>query len=83
MGTQVHCPIPAHRQAAYRHLPAAAELPITDRAARQVLSLPMYPELPPSDVEYVCASIQAFASGGVGEDSGAVQRRGAEGGVAR
>jgi dTDP-4-amino-4,6-dideoxygalactose transaminase len=42
----VHYPVPLHRQPAYKHLEmAAGKLPITERVASHVVSLPMYPEL--------------------------------------
>jgi len=46
MGAGVHYPVPLHRQPAYQHLniPEGA-LPITERTAASVLSVPMYPEM--------------------------------------
>jgi dTDP-4-amino-4,6-dideoxygalactose transaminase len=45
----IHYPVPVHRQPAYRRrLPGEDSLPETERAAREVLSLPIYPELEPS-----------------------------------
>lgn len=55
----VHYPVPVHRQPAYAGLHAAS-LPETELAARQVLSLPMYPELGESDVLKVTAAINEF-----------------------
>jgi dTDP-4-amino-4,6-dideoxygalactose transaminase len=40
----VHYPVPAHRQPPYRGL-RGVELPVTERYADEVLSLPIYPEL--------------------------------------
>jgi dTDP-4-amino-4,6-dideoxygalactose transaminase len=59
--TLVHYPVPVHRQPAY----AARDLAIgamteTERAAREVLSLPMYPELELEDVRLVAQEIKAF-----------------------
>jgi dTDP-4-amino-4,6-dideoxygalactose transaminase len=61
IGTQVHYPEPVHRQAAYLDLgyPAGA-LPHTEQACREILSLPLYPELPPDDVRRVARAIRAF-----------------------
>jgi dTDP-4-amino-4,6-dideoxygalactose transaminase len=42
----VHYPLPLHWQPAYRHLKIAeGALPVTERVAESILSLPMYPEL--------------------------------------
>jgi len=58
IGTLVHYPVPVHLQPAYRgRLPGGDDLPETERAAREVLSLPMYPELVESDVKVVAEAI--------------------------
>ena len=44
IGSLVHYPVPVHRQPAYADH-ATRALPHTERAAREVLSLPIYPEL--------------------------------------
>ena len=57
VGTAIHYPIPTHLQPATRHLGyAAGDLPQTERAADEVLSLPMYAELTLDQLEYVAAS---------------------------
>ena len=44
--TQVHYPIPLHLQAAYATLGhKIGDFPVTEKAAREILSLPMYPQL--------------------------------------
>ncbi|MDB4945223.1 MAG: erythromycin biosynthesis sensory transduction protein eryC1 [Labilithrix sp.] len=54
VGTLIHYPVPIHLQPAYRgRLRGADRLPETERAAREVLSLPMFPELPHADVDTV------------------------------
>jgi dTDP-4-amino-4,6-dideoxygalactose transaminase len=65
---RVHYPVPVHRQPAYRdgHRNSNAvsnALPETERAAREVLSLPMYPELRTEEAGAVIAALRAFASG--------------------
>jgi len=58
IGTLVHYPVPVHLQPAYRgRLPGGDDLPETERVAREVLSLPMYPELAESDVKSVAEAI--------------------------
>ena len=54
IGTHVHYPQPIHRQPAYLdHGYADGSLPETENACREVLSLPMYPELAEADVARV------------------------------
>lgn len=59
IGTLVHYPIPVHLQQSHRDLGlGAGSLPATERAAREVLSLPMYIGLSDDDVSRVCAEIE-------------------------
>lgn len=61
IATQVHYPVPVHRQPAYRRsaLMAAGGLPHTDAAAREVLSLPMSPFLKAKHVAAISAAVRA------------------------
>ncbi len=61
--TLVHYPVPIHRQPAYaaRGLTPGA-LPETEAAAREVLSLPLYPELLQHQAEQVVKVIKTFAA---------------------
>jgi dTDP-4-amino-4,6-dideoxygalactose transaminase len=59
--TGIHYPIPVHLQKAYADLGyRRGDFPHSERAAAEVLSLPMYPELPPEAVEQVVEGIRAF-----------------------
>lgn len=50
----VHYPVPLHRQPAYQYLGMAeGSLPVTERVAAHVLSLPMYPELTQAQIDAV------------------------------
>jgi dTDP-4-amino-4,6-dideoxygalactose transaminase len=54
IGWGVHYPEPVHAMEAYRFLGyGEGALPVTERACRQVLSLPLYPGLPAAEVERV------------------------------
>jgi len=56
----IHYPIPIHEQPAYRGrviLPPGG-LPVTERAAREILSLPMFPELTEQEVQRVIGAIR-------------------------
>jgi dTDP-4-amino-4,6-dideoxygalactose transaminase len=58
IATGAHYPVPLHLQPAYRHLAIPeGSLPVTERAAAEVLSLPMYPELTPDQVQAVSAAL--------------------------
>jgi dTDP-4-amino-4,6-dideoxygalactose transaminase len=59
--TLIHYPIPIHLQKVYEHLcyrPGA--FPEAEAAAREILSLPMYPSLREDEVLYISAQIRAF-----------------------
>jgi dTDP-4-amino-4,6-dideoxygalactose transaminase len=58
--TLVHYPIPVHRTAAYAGEHTGA-LPLSERLAAEVLSLPMGPQLAEQDVESVVAAVQDAA----------------------
>ena len=62
--TAIHYPIPVHLQPAYADLGyRAGTFPVAEQAAREVLSLPMYPELTATQiasVAEVCAAHPAF-----------------------
>jgi len=58
--TDIHYPLPAHMQPAYTHMgPPVGSLPVTEQLAREVLSLPIYPELTRAEVEAVAAAMRA------------------------
>jgi dTDP-4-amino-4,6-dideoxygalactose transaminase len=57
--TGIHYPIPVHLQKAYAEFGyKAGDLPITEKASSELLSLPMYPELRREQVETVCNAVQ-------------------------
>ncbi len=63
IGTAIHYPVPIHLQPAYRgRLGDVGSLPETERAAREIVSLPMYPELSEKDVGTVAQAIREFRS---------------------
>jgi dTDP-4-amino-4,6-dideoxygalactose transaminase len=57
--TGIYYPKPLHQQTAYRHYPVAAGgLPVSDRLAAEVLSLPMHPYLTPEVQDRVIAAVR-------------------------
>jgi len=61
IGTQIHYPVPIHLQEAAQFLGyRKGDLPVTERVAGEVLSLPMYAELTDTMVERVASDVSAF-----------------------
>lgn len=61
IASAVHYPRPLHLQQAYEYLGLKeGSLPNAEGAAREVLSLPMYPELSASQVERIATEVRAF-----------------------
>lgn len=62
IGTLIHYPVPVHLQEAYRDLGLLrGHLPATERCADEILSLPLYPELPDEQVAEVAEAITRFS----------------------
>ncbi len=59
IGSAIHYPAPVHLQPAYSGRIEHGPLPHSESAAREVLSLPMYPELSDEAVRRVCAALGA------------------------
>lgn len=58
--TQIHYPVPPHKQLCFQLLLAGHDLPITEAIHREVLSLPMSPVLSDTHVAQVVAAVNAF-----------------------
>ena len=59
--TLIHYPMPIHLQPAYRgRLGASGSFPVSEQAAREILSLPIYPELTDAQVQTVVQAIADF-----------------------
>ncbi len=57
----VHYPVPIHLQPAYHALGhPVGSFPEAERASREVLSLPIFPELRPEELEHICRRIKKF-----------------------
>ena len=65
IGTGIHYPVPVHLQPAYRgrlgEFPAG--MPETTHALREILSLPVFPELREDEVRTVAGAVHAFYQG--------------------
>ena len=61
IGTQIHYPVPIHMQEAAQFLGyRKGDLPVTEKVAGEVLSLPMYAELTDSQIERVATNVTEF-----------------------
>ena len=62
VGTAIHYPVPIHLQEAYAALGTRrGSLPVSERAAEEIVSLPMFPELTEQQVETVIREVKAVA----------------------
>jgi dTDP-4-amino-4,6-dideoxygalactose transaminase len=60
IGTAVYYPIPLHLQECFKYLGHnEGDFPESERACREVLALPVYPELPKEQVDYVAKELLA------------------------
>lgn len=56
ISTGIHYPIPCHQQAGLKRF-ASGALPVAEQAAKEILSLPMFPHMTAEQVEGVCAAV--------------------------
>lgn len=59
ISTGVHYPIPLHLQPAYAYLKLkAGSFPVAEKCAKEILSLPLFPEMTDSEAEYVAECVK-------------------------
>jgi dTDP-4-amino-4,6-dideoxygalactose transaminase len=59
--TQIHYPIPIHLQVPYLQTGYKIhDFPVTEKLSRQLLSLPMFPELTEDEIIYITRAIKDF-----------------------
>jgi dTDP-4-amino-4,6-dideoxygalactose transaminase len=60
ISTSMHYPTPLHLQPVYKSLRYKnGDFPVAERAGRECLSLPIFPELTDDEVDRVCSAIVA------------------------
>ena len=63
IGTGIHYPVPLHLQKAYRFFGyQRGDFPVTERAAAEIVSLPMFPQLSADQQARVVEEVSAFAA---------------------
>src|SRR5690348_12883702 len=61
VGTEVYYPIPLHLQQCFAYLGyRSGEMPESERAVREVLALPVFPELSAAQIDHVAGTIERF-----------------------
>lgn len=66
IGALVHYPVPVHLQPAYRgRLAGSNDLGVTESVARDILSLPLYPEMNDREAQSVIDAVKGFCCGKV------------------
>jgi dTDP-4-amino-4,6-dideoxygalactose transaminase len=61
IGTEIYYPLPLHIQEAYRGLGyEEGDLPVAEQLSREALSIPIYPELTPEQVDRVADAVLEF-----------------------
>lgn len=61
ISTGLHYPIPIHLQEAYKTLGySKGDFPVAEKMASEILSLPMFPELKESEIEYITKHIKIY-----------------------
>lgn len=56
----IHYPVPVHTQPAYAGRIRHGKLPVTEMAVREILSLPIYPELTEPEVRTVTGAVADY-----------------------
>ncbi len=64
VGSGVYYPIPNHRLPSLAHFAPGLDLPETERAAREVVSLPVHPSLSQGDLDRIVAAVNTVAGAG-------------------
>jgi dTDP-4-amino-4,6-dideoxygalactose transaminase len=56
--TQIHYPIPIHRQKAYQSYCGGVKLPVTEQICGRILSLPIFPQMPDQHIDTIIEGVK-------------------------
>lgn len=59
IASAIYYPVPLHQQEVFAADCAGVSLPVTEQVAKEVLSLPMYPELKEEQIDTICRTLLA------------------------
>lgn len=62
INASIHYPMPVHLQPAFKNLQIRNDLPETEIIVKEIISLPIYPELPETDVQTIIRTIRDFTA---------------------
>lgn len=61
IATGLHYPVPIHLQEAYKQLGySKGDFPVAEKLSQEILSLPMFPELKETEIEFIAKQIKKF-----------------------
>jgi dTDP-4-amino-4,6-dideoxygalactose transaminase len=61
IGSEVYYPLPLHLQKCFAHLGyKPGDFPVSERLAKESLAVPIFSELRPDGIGYICDSIASF-----------------------
>jgi len=63
ISTKIYYPYPLHLQEPYKNLYKKGDFPVAEKICREVLSLPIYPELEEEKIKYIAEKITNFFKG--------------------
>lgn len=56
----IHYPFPVHLQPAFKDGKTEISLPVTEKICKEIISLPMYPQLLQEEIEHICKQVKTF-----------------------
>ena len=61
VGHAIHYPLPLNLQPAFRHyVPKGTSFPVAEAVSREIISLPIFPEMQDTEIDAVAGAIRGF-----------------------